>query len=1081
MFATPWRFLPILLLSASSVLAQVQAGRILGTITDPAGAVVPNAAVTVTNVNTGQAYKPLTTNTAGEFVLTPVDPGIYRVEIKASGFATSVFSDVEVIVGQSARIDAKLAVGEVATTVEVSARAPLLNTESGTLGQQITNKEIVDLPLNSRSFYQLASLTPGSTALPPTGNVIPIRANNQNGTGISGVKGTMTSFYMDGVDITDHHQGGTLIQVSIDALQEFQVQQSEYTAEFRNAGGAINATTKSGTSQIHFGAFDFFTNDKLDARAFFALSRPSTKRNQFGGWIGGPLPLPKVRKHSTFFFVDYEGWRQRIGQVFNSIVPTANERAGNFTGFNTIYDPTAGTPFPQNTIPQNRLSSQAQFFKDFIPLPNSGSRNAVFSPSQALNQDQFTIRLDQTINDKNRAFARWSFINYQESNPNAFPALGFTPMNSRGGNLVLALISNITPSVINELRVNDMPNSLNLQAFLQGTNFYQQAGVTGFEQTGHRPGVDGSFPDFSWSGYASMSGSTFDQRPKTQNLRLRVVDDSVTWAKGRHIFKFGGEFRRWMPRLTDSGVYEGLWAFNGSVTQNAASPGGTGDGFADYMLGVPFSVQRGYPGDPWGSDTNFWHFFGQDDFKVSARLTLNIGLRYEYSPWLSGYEGQVGTILPHSAQPIAVQAINLNAQSVAPLAYAAFGPQGLNLIQTCSNAGLAHNCTSTDYRQFAPRFGMAWRPFGDRTVIRGGYGIFYEPESSNNRVNHNMVPYLLLETVFNTGNVRNMGNYFLGQQLGASGTNPTLAGGLPSMGMGYDQHWNFGVQQTLGRNTILEADYVGNKGVNLYMGDPINDPPAGPGAIQARRPLPLFGAVTYNAQDASSIYNALQVKFERRSANGFWYLVSYTWSNNIFVQVAPAAGGDYAYQKALASFNIPQNLTVSSGYTLPVGKGKRYLGNAGGFTNAALGGWQVQGILTLHSGVPFTPTISRDISNTGIGGQLPNRIGSGALSDPTIANWFNKAAFVLPATYTYGNSGAFILRADRFKNFDFSIFKTFEAGERLRIQFRAETFNMTNSPTFNPPGTNIDTASGGVVTSTISAPRNIQLALKFNF
>jgi Carboxypeptidase regulatory-like domain/TonB dependent receptor len=1080
MTATLVRFLAILVLAAPAALAQVEAGRILGTVLDPNGAAVPNATVTVTDVNKNRKYPPLTTNNSGDFVLTPVDPGNYRVEIKASGFSVAIVQNVEVVVGQSARVDAKLTIGEVTTQIEVAAVAPLLSTESGTLGQEINNKEIVDLPLNSRSFYQLASLTPGSTALPATGNVIPIRANNENGTGISGVKGQMTSFYMDGVDITDHHQGGTLIQISIDALQEFQVQQSEYTAEFRNAGGVINATTKSGTSQVHFGGFDFFTNDKLDARAFFALSRPSTKRNQFGGWIGGPLPLPKVPKHSTFFFVDYEGWRQRIGQVFNSIVPSVNEKNGIFTGLNTIYDPTTHAPFPQNIIPQNRISPQAQFFTTFIPNANAG-KNAVFAPSQALDQDQFTLRLDQTINNKNRAFARWSFINYQESNPNAFPALGFTPMNSRGGNLVLALISNVTPTLINELRFNDMPNSLNLQAFLQGTNFYSQAGVAGFEDTGHRPGDAGSFPDFAWSGYASMSGSTFDQRPKTQNLRLWVVNDSMTWAKGRHILKFGGEFRRWMPRLTDSGVYEGAWTFNGSMTQNAASPSGTGDAFADYLLGIPYSVQRGYPGDPWGSNTNFWHFFVQDDFKVSDRLTLNIGLRYEYSPWLSGFEGQVGTILPQSAQPIAVQAVNLNAQSVAPLAYAEFGPQGLNLIQTCAQAGIAQNCTATDYRQFAPRFGFAWRPLGDRTVIRGGYGIFYEPESSNNRVNHNMVPYLLLETVFNTGGTRNMANYFQGQQLGASGTNPTLAGGQPNMPMGYDQHWNLGVQQTLGRNMILEVDYVGNRGVNLYEANPINDPPAGPGAVQTRRPLPLFGSITYNGQDASSFYDSLQVKYERRSANGFWYLVSYTYSKNMFTQDTPPAGGDYAYQRALASFDIPQNLTVSSGYSLPFGKARKYLANAGGFANATLGGWQVQGILTLHSGVPFTPTISRDVSNTGIGGQFPNRIGSGQLPDPTLSNWFNKADFTLPANYTYGNSGSFILRADRFKNLDFSLFKTFQAGERLRIQFRAEAFNLTNSPTFNPPGSNIDTSSGGVVTSTLSAPRNIQLALKFNF
>jgi hypothetical protein len=1071
----------LILTAAAAAFAQVQAGRIVGTVTDPNKAVVPNAKVVITNTGTNQARN-LKSNGAGEFVLTPVDPGFYDVAITASGFGTSEVKGVQVLVGQSARVDVELKIGDVATRVEVTAAAPLVNTESGTLGQDINTKQIVDLPLNSRSFYQLASLTPGATALPPSGNTIPIRANNENGTGISGVKGTMTSFYLDGVDITDHHQGGTLIQTSIDALQEFQIQQSEYSAEFRNAGGVINATTRSGTSQFHGGGFEFLRNDKLDSRNFFSLTRAVLKRNQFGGQVGGPLSLPHVRAHKTFFFANYEGWRQRAGQVFNNIVPTVAMKSGDFSaaGLNKIYDPLSVAPFPGNIIPASRISPQAQFFAQYIPDPNSAN-HAIFGPSQSLDQDQFTIRIDQTITDKHRAFVRYSFINYNEQNPNAFPALGDTPMVSRGQNTVVALISNVRPNVVNELRLSEMPNSLNLQAFLQGTDFNAKAGVTGFEDTGHRPGDLGSFPDFAWSGYASMAGSTFDQRPKTQDLRLWVVNDSLTWAKGRHILKFGGEFRRWMPRLTDSGVYAGSWTFNGSMTQNPASTGGTGDAFADYMLGIPYSVGRGYPGDPWGSDTNFWHVFAQDDFKVSDRLTLNLGLRYEYSPWMSGFEGQVGTILPHSAKPIAVQGINPNAQAVEPLAYAEFGPAGLNLIQTCTQAGIASNCTGTDYRQFAPRVGLAWRPLGANTVVRGGYGIFYEPESSNNRVNHNMLPYLLLETVLNPGGARTMANYFLGRALGSAGTTPTLTGGLPNMPMGYDQHWNFGVQQGLGHNMVLEVDYVGNKGVNLYVGDPINDAPAGAGAVQARRPYPLFSALTYNAQDASSIYNALQAKYEKRVAAGFWYLVAYTWSSNIFTQETPAAGGDYAYQRALASFNIPQNLTISSGYALPFGKGKMFLANANGFVNAVLGGWQMQGILILHSGLPFTPTISRDVSNTGIGSQLPNRIGSGQLSNPTIADWFDKTAFTVPANYTFGNSGSYILRGNKFKNLDFSLFKQFQVSERGRIEFRAEAFNLTNSPTFNPPGTTIDTASGGVVTSTLSAPRNIQVALKFSF
>src|SRR5205085_145675 len=263
---------------------------------------------------------------------------------------------------------------------------------------------------------------------------------------------------------------------------------------------------------------------------------------------------------------------------------------------------------------------------------------------------------------------RGSFITYQENDPNAFPALGYASLNTRAQNIVAALISNVTPSLINEARFSYLPNSIDLQAFLQGTNFYSQAGVPGFEDTGHRPGVAGSFPDFSWSGYASLAGSTFDQRPKTQDLKVTEFSDSVTWVKGRHIWKFGMQFRHWVPLFTDSGVYEGSWAFNGSITQNSAKPAGTGDAFADFVLGIPFSVGRNFPADWFGGYANYWHFYAQDDFKLSDRLTLNLGLRYEYSPWLSGYKGQVGTFLPNSPKPIAVQAVNLDAQFAAPTA-----------------------------------------------------------------------------------------------------------------------------------------------------------------------------------------------------------------------------------------------------------------------------------------------------------------------------------------------------------------------------------------------------------------------------
>lgn len=299
--------------------------------------------------------------------------------------------------------------------------------------------------------------------------------------------------------------------------------------------------------------------------------------------------------------------------------------------------------------------------------------------------------------------------------------------------------------------------------------------------------------------------------------------------------------------------------------------------------------------------------------------------------------------------------------------------------------------------------------------------------------------------------------------------------------MGYDQHWNFGVQHEIHSNIVAEIDYVGNKGSFLNGTNAANNPPAGSGAIQGRRPYSRFGSINYFSQDVSSSYHALQAKLEKRVSAGLWYLASYSFSKSMIHQNAPAKGGDTAWERSLAEFDVPHNLVFSWGYELPVGRGKRWLAGARGVTDALLGGWQMQGILGIRSGRPFTPTISADRANIGIGGQRPNRLASGELDNPTVERWFDTSAFVTPAPFTYGNSGANILREDRFKSLDFSVFKQFRVTEGSLLQFRAEVFNLTNTPSFGPPMTAIDTAQAGRVTSTLSQPRQIQFALKYNF
>jgi hypothetical protein len=1081
--------------------AQVESGRIVGTVTDPNGASVAQAKITVTNTATEQALT-VTTNDTGDFAATPLEPGTYTVTVTATGFQTFIVRNVEVQVNQSARADAHLQIGSMATTIEVKANAPLLNSESASLGTVVTNTEIVNLPLNGRSFYDLAKLTPGAATLPGGGNLLRIRANYISGTAISGVRGSQTTFLLDGVDVTDHHQGGTMVQTSIDGLHEFSVQQNAYSSEFGSAGGILNMTTKSGSDQFHGALFEFLRNDALDARDFFSPGIQPLKRNQFGGDLGGPLALPRFLggKNKTFFFLDYEGMRQRQGLVFNDIVPTVAQKNGDFSapGLNTIYDPLTNprVAFAGNVIPANRLSPQALFFNKYIADPNVGSRTAAFVPTQPLDTDQFTVRGDRTITDKHRLFVRWSWHDYRESDPNAYPALGYASLHTRGQNVVAGLTSTITPTIVHEARFSYLPQMIDLQAFSQGTNFNQLAGVTGFADLG-RPGVAGSFPDFAWSGYTSLSGSAFDQRPKTQDFKVIQGIDNLTWVKGAHIIKFGTEIRYWNPLFTDSSNYQGTWSFTGVNTQNTARPAGTGDAFADWMLGYPFSGSRAYPGNWFGGEATYWHFFVQDDYKVTSRLTLNLGLRYEYSPWMKGYKGQLGTFDATLPKPIIVASntnqVDLSSQFSAPTAYALFG----NLIQTSSQAGLPISITNPDKNQWAPRFGLAWRPVGGNTVVRGGYGIFYEMENTDGRVNRNILPYFLSETVFNPSTGvpnRTFGNFYLGQSLGSLGVNPVINPTYTHLRRGSDQHWNIGVQQQLTPDTVLEVNYVGNHGTHLNSTNPFNDPLPGPGAIQNRRPYPVFGAISYFSQDMSSDYNALQVKAEKRYGSGLWFLLSYTYSKSITIQDTPAAGGDFYWERARSSFDIPQNFAFNMGYELPVGKGKRFLNNANWLAQGALGGWRVQGIVILRSGQPFTPTISRDVANTGIGSQRPNVIGTPVIvGRPTC--WFYVAAnvactgfapnatgaFALPATYTYGNAGANTLRSQSLRNLDMSVFKEFPVTESSLIQFRAEFFNITNTPTFGIPGTTVDTGSGGVVTSTANNPRQLQFALKYNF
>ncbi len=1090
------------------LFAQTSAG-INGSVLDSSGALIPGANITVTNLETGAKRETASSN-SGAYQLPLLQPGSYTVSVRKQGFK-QVTRDVRLELNQIVEIDFNMETGAVSETVEVQGVAPLLEPNTSSVGQVIETKAVSDLPLNGRNFTQLAILGPGVTG-------VGYAASGTIGSGTrpddmrpgtelfsNGNREQSNNFMLDGVDNNFRRNGLITLRPSVEDVREFKIQTNLFQAEQgRNPGATVNVITKSGSNSFHGSAYEFFRNTQLDAKNFFAkpgAPKAQYQQNQFGASLGGP-----IRRDKLFFFADYEGYRKRQG-TFASVntVPTVAMRNGDFSAVRPVYNPfsvhpAAGTAsgfardaFPGSMIPKSMFDSVTSRLIQAYPLPDTPAlaNNQVTNPVLGQSWDQGDIRVDYNLGANTTLFGRFSQQNTLTLPPSTFglrmiPGLdvpvGLGNSTTYAGtndlvahHAVIAGTHVFNPTLIIDARFGYGRFHLNAlkDGASPGANLGEKLGVKNSNQGPFSYGL----PIFSPSNYSGIGGPA-----ALPTLRLEnTFNPNVTLTKvsGAHTIKFGTNIvrRQIIDFQTNQG--DGLFNFDPTFTANPNSPGTTGDSMASFLLGTASGISQDFLLVWPGIRTIEIGSFIQDDWKVNAHLTLNLGLRYEYTP-----------------PPVEVnnQWANINL---------ATGKLLLAGVNADRQVGVQN-----DGNNWAPRFGFAYQA-RSHTVIRGGFGIFYNTQGNGSALFrlHRQLPfgpsYSATVDQFSATPMRVQN----GLPPIPNVDTPTLinnpSGNFnvvpPNYKTGYAQQGNFGIEQEIPKwQLVLKAAYVTNLGRQVDSNFNINTPDPGPGTPASRRPLrnilPNVVNATYGDTTGISNYHSLQVTAERRFAKGLGWLGAYTYSHsidNVPLQQGGGADGpipqDIRYRfldRGTSGFDIEHRTSQSVIYDLPFGRG-RHFDISNSFTNAIFGGWQVNGILTVQSGLPFTPTLATSVSNAG--GSRPDRLTSGETADPTITHWFDTsfnragAAWATPRQFTYGNGGRNILRGPGRTNLDFSAFKVIPVTERFQLQFRGEFFNIFNHPQFDLPNATIGSAAAGVISSTVGSPRDIQLSLRLTF
>lgn len=1027
---------------------------LVGTVTDPAGAAVAGASISAVNTATKDTYKTVT-NSDGYYTVQFIRPGSYAITVEQSGFSSTTKTGITVDTNQTVRNDFALQVGQVNQNIEVVASNPPLSTDEASLKETIGQRAVADLPLNGRDPLQLAVTTPGVLPGQKNPNGVP---PGEDFIG-AGTREIQNSVSLDGITIMNNLITTTPYHPSPDAIQEFEVQTGTYSAQYGAYMGAhLNLVTKTGTNDLHGALFEFFRNDKLDARNFFELpTKPKVplRQNQFGFQLGGPIYIPKLYdgRNKTFFMADYEGLRLKKSLTAQDTVLTPLMRQGNFSELlpdTKIIDPASstGAVFGGNIIPTNRLSPQTQRVLQYMPLPNlpglANNLNTSYPANDTFNQ---TIdRIDQNIGDKIRLFFRYAWQNENIFTGATSPYNSTTlPVQTR--NWVVGYTQTLSPTMVNDFRVGRqhlVTDALNYWYVNNLTDAGAQLGIPGFD--GDVRFNDPGIPVFSTSGYMGLGngGTNWFQGDTTWQ-----GTDSFTWTHGTHTIIAGAELRKLITYRQANNNPQGIFTFSNTFTGYSA---------ADLVLGLPINDTT--PGAEPNNKVAEWRdgFFVVDNWQATKKLTLNLGLRYE---------------LPTVPYTVNGYATILNQAQTAIIPSNAPQP-GFELI-------------GPNHKSFAPRIGFAYRATG-KTVLRGGYGIYYNPNQTNTFTFLSLNPPFVTVSTYNTvGKIPTLSldNPTPGASLGKPGPSNIITPNyyLPTA---YMNQWSFDLEQAVWKNAALDIQYLGSQSVHLDRSYYNNTPSPGPGSVQSRRPNQLFGDIRTIQNDETSSYNQMALVLRQRLLHGFNMLASYTWAHALDITTDSNGGGapmdpyNWRRDHANSNWDVRHRFVAQVNYELPF-----FAHASNGFVRQALGGWQTNGLVTLQTGFPFNVTISPDQATTGRGNQRPNLIGTPVATchDGHLTGCITPAAFALPSQYTYGNFGRNVLRGPGVSNIDFSLFKNFRIRERANIQFRSEFFNLFNTPTFANPNATFQNKNFGSISSTAFGHdnREIQFALKFLF